>query len=152
MYIRNADMETRFLAKLDKTGDCWWWTGATSPQGYGLYTIRWISGGRQTFLAHIFSYWIHKGGTGGLQVCHACDNPSCVNPGHLWLGTQKANIQDAILKGRAKGYRPSDPPRGFIGPIRPNSGRPRIDRTWAKPIGPSRPVGRPRKLGYGIAA
>ena len=99
----NCDVETRFLKKIEavrSVDGCWEWQGAKSPHGYGLYSFRWKSGGRQTFLAHIFSYQIHFGGTNKLMVCHKCDNPPCVNPDHLFLGTASDNIQDSIRKGR----------------------------------------------------
>jgi hypothetical protein len=116
-YITNCDVETRFLRRIEQaqTDDgCWIWPGAKSvgegKGAYGLFTIKWKSGGRQTFLAHVFSYWIHFGGTGGLCVLHHCDNPSCVRPDHLFLGTRKDNSADAIQKGRIKGG-PNSPAR-----------------------------------------
>lgn len=55
--------------------------------------------------AHRFSWFLSHGKEPGrLLVCHSCDVPSCVNPGHLWAGTQKENMQDCISKGRC--YRP----------------------------------------------
>ncbi len=74
--------------------ECWEWQGARS-NGYGVFYCF----GR--IYAHRFSFWIHTGvHPGDLGCCHSCDNPSCVNPAHLWLGTQAQNIHDAVSKGR----------------------------------------------------
>lgn len=60
-----------------------------------------IEYGRKTYYAHRASYMVYKGPIpDGLHVCHSCDNPACINPDHLWLGTQKENIQDMLAKGR----------------------------------------------------
>lgn len=87
----------RFLEKVDRRGedDCWLWLAGTSAGGYGLF----FNKGR--IMAHRFSYQLHRGTIPqGLRVCHSCDNPPCVNPKHLWLGTPKDNTQDMMNKGR----------------------------------------------------
>lgn len=99
-------IEQRFWAKVDKgePDECWEWTGAKS-RGYGTITRDAADGGT-TALAHRVSWEIHNGpipknmSYHGMVVAHSCDNPACVNPNHLWLGTQGQNLKDMIEKGR----------------------------------------------------
>lgn len=75
---------------------CWPWTGRVSRDGYGR-----IKGLGQSWVASRLSWTIHFGDVpAGLVVCHRCDNPPCVNPAHLFLGTHKDNAQDSVRKGR----------------------------------------------------
>jgi hypothetical protein len=81
------------------TEDCWLWSGAKDGGGYGMISI----GGRM-FKTHRLVWEIANGTIPkGLQVCHSCDNPSCCNPDHLFLGTHRDNMQDKVRKGRPNG-------------------------------------------------
>jgi len=99
-------LRARFFRKVQKAeGDqCWLWTGYRDRDGYGKLRL---GGGERRVLAHRLSYELHKKPIPkGLCVCHSCDNPPCVNPAHLWTGTNDANREDSIAKGRnAKGDR-----------------------------------------------
>jgi transposase-like protein len=96
--MKRLPAEKRFLKKIQKTGSCWIYKGKKLKSGYGQFWFK-----RKNTLAHRTSWIIHKGDIPeGMCVCHSCDNPSCVNPNHLWLGTHKENTQDMIKKGRKK--------------------------------------------------
>ena len=89
-------LNERFWSKVDKTGDCWIWKGCIIPNGYGQF---WLNGRMQN--AHRVSWELTNGPIPkGLEILHKCDNPPCVNPSHLWAGTQTENQQDSIRKGR----------------------------------------------------
>jgi hypothetical protein len=80
--------------------NCWDWLSYKNPSGYGQTKI----GGRngKHILAHRLSWIVYFGEIPeGMHVCHKCDNPSCVNPNHLFLGTNLDNIKDRMKKGRS---------------------------------------------------
>ena len=77
-------------------GQCWAWTGHVKEEGYGRFRIN-----KVLVFAHRFSWEIHRGEIpDDLCICHHCDNPGCVNPAHLFLGTRIDNNEDARKKGR----------------------------------------------------
>ena len=92
-------MMNRFEQKIDKSGDCWLWTASRNNGGYGLFKLA-----GKTTTAHRISYELHVGVIpDGMCVLHTCDVRMCVNPDHLFLGTQTDNMQDKANKGRHHG-------------------------------------------------
>lgn len=111
--MRKTPLMQRFWTKVQipETPDgCWLWTASTNTSGYGQIINDF---GKMKLASHI-SYEIYNGAIPDrLQVLHTCDNPLCVNPNHLWLGTHADNMQDRHDKGRdsmRKGH-PSHPHR-----------------------------------------
>ena len=86
---------------------CWQWTGYANHHGYGRIFIKLAGEKGRLLAAHRLSYEYHVGPIpDGMVVMHLCDNRGCINPDHMVLGTQAANLADARLKGRNRGSLP----------------------------------------------
>ncbi len=96
-------LEQRFWSKVNKSKSCWLWIGPKNNAGYGMITIK-ARRPRCTWYAHRIAWELTNGPipdqSPRLCICHRCDNPSCVNPEHLFLGTDRDNVLDAFAKGR----------------------------------------------------
>lgn len=104
--VRGVDevAERRFWSKVDRDGPggCWVWMAGRHEQGYGLFKL---AGSMRR--AHRLSFELVNGPVPeGKVVCHSCDNPSCVNPAHLWAGSQKENMLDFMEKNPDRAAKP----------------------------------------------
>lgn len=98
----NEPIRKRFWKKVIILGcdECWIWTSSRHRQGYGTFSIN-----NECNLAHRVAFELRFGKiSDGLDVLHSCDNPPCVNPYHLFLGTHNDNMRDMIKKGRWKNH------------------------------------------------
>jgi hypothetical protein len=88
---------TRFWSKVNKDipSGCWEWMGCVNGWGYGIININ-----GKTWRTHRISWMLAHGEWPNLFVCHKCDNPKCVNPDHLFLGTHNDNMRDMVSKDR----------------------------------------------------
>lgn len=98
LNLPKVSVDSRFWDKVNKgsVDDCWEYLGRLNHDGYGQFDHH-----NTASVAHRFSWELSFGKIpDGIYVCHKCDNPSCVNPNHLFLGTQKDNMEDMVKKGR----------------------------------------------------
>ena len=110
-----------FWSKVDFTDNCWEWLAGRFPTGYGAFHIK-----RKQYLAHRVAWKLMYGPIPeGFLVCHHCDNPPCVRPDHLFLGTYKDNTRDMLNKGRQNW---SETPKGE------NHGRAKLTKEAVKEI------------------
>jgi len=93
---KKLTIEEKFWNKVGKRDDCWMWIGSISGNGYGSISVN-----EKTMRAHRFSWELHNGPIPhGMNVLHKCDVRSCVNPSHLFIGSQQDNMDDMVAKGR----------------------------------------------------
>lgn len=107
-YIRGhrpvTELALLFWPKVQRGQGCWEWQAALRSTGYG--EVYWPGHGRKKIAAHRASWLIHYGDIpDGLWVLHKCDNKLCVRPDHLFLGTHRDNVDDAVRKGIIKATR-----------------------------------------------
>jgi len=96
--VNAGEFKSRFEAHIVKSDGCWIWNGPLFKSGYGR-----ASSGKRKLRAHRASYELYVGPIlDGMHVLHDCDNPPCVRPSHLFLGTHLDNMRDMEAKGRAK--------------------------------------------------
>lgn len=98
--MRHKTVKARFDERWipEPNTGCWLWTGHSHKRGYGWLTVQ-----RKSKLAHRVAWELFRGPIGtDLHVCHRCDTPACVNPGHLFLGTRSDNQRDCENKGRRR--------------------------------------------------
>jgi hypothetical protein len=97
-FFSHVNFDGPLIPDRPELGPCWLWTGALSDWLYGIY--RFPGAGKNGF-SHRYAYAQTYGEiTSEELVCHHCDRPACVNPAHLWLGTNLMNARDKIAKGR----------------------------------------------------
>lgn len=97
---RGKPTADRFWPRVNKTDGCWLWTGPITKQGYGEGICLASMDGRRIQSHRVAWILTHGAIPNGMHVLHKCDNPTCVNPSHLFLGTNQDNVDDKMNKGR----------------------------------------------------
>lgn len=98
---RKSSYLDRFFKKIEKTKSCWIWKGGLDKDGYGQFNFK-ENNINNHVRSHRFSYFLHKGEIPiNMNILHKCDNPKCVNPDHLFIGTTQDNVNDRQRKGRS---------------------------------------------------
>lgn len=114
--FRKMTPEQRFLSKFEKRENgCWIWIAGKDPGGYGVFMVN-----KKTVRGHVWSYEHFKGPRNGLFVLHRCDTPACVNPDHLELGDNSANMKDCLEKGRENFFGRHGARKTYVAPSRKN--------------------------------
>lgn len=116
----HADTIKRFWRHVDKTDECWVWTASKRNKGYGAFVWADADGRVVQGRAHRFAWLVSRGNIPtGMCVLHTCDNPACVRPTHLFIGTRADNNADMLNKGRhaRAPYRPGKHKRGVDHPM-----------------------------------
>lgn len=104
MDINKVTKRILTYAKIDSVTGCWNWSGAKNQRGYGQINID-----KKYWLVHRAAYTVFVGPIpAGKIACHICDNPSCCNPSHIFIGTHKDNSQDCLAKGRHRWQKEQD--------------------------------------------
>ena len=110
-YQRNKSLEEKFWEKVDKTEECWNWLAGKNKKGYGNFCVSIGNSRDKSWLAHRMAWTLEMGEIpNSMQVLHKCDNPSCVRPDHLFLGSNQDNVNDKMKKGRYKCLHGEDNP------------------------------------------
>jgi len=96
MHLTNDDIK-RFWAKVTKSDNCWLWNAGKDKDGYGQF---WLNSEQRSIRAHRISYFLKSGEVPEFAL-HTCDNPSCVNPNHLYNGNHLQNQRDRVSRKRS---------------------------------------------------
>lgn len=143
---RHSDPRCRFERHFvpEPMSGCWLWDGTSGRDGYGQIRIN-----GDVYLAHRLSWVLHVGTIpDGMCVLHRCDTPPCVNPRHLFLGSNRDNTADKVAKGRQLRGDGQSQAKLSAEIVRLIRSGPRPDAEWARMLGTSRPCIRHARTGH----